>query len=130
MADLFLPGNRFAAGMSIDYADSILVGRTGAVKSKQELATLLPVGQRFFAAQVVNIASATADFLTTRMPMTGAFRILVFAGNVAERKVMDRVRALAKYLDSPEGVVSKYTPANQSRDSVIDVITIRVYFIV
>lgn len=122
------PGNRFAAGMSIDYADSILVGRTGAVKSKQELATKLPVGQRFFSAQVVNVASATPDQLTTRMPMTGAFRLLVFAGNVAETKVMDRLKKLAKYLDGAESVVSKYTPADQGRSSVIDVITIREAF--
>ena len=101
--------------MSIDYADSILVGRTGAVKSKQELAANLPVGQRFFSAQVVNIASATPDELTTRMPMTGAFRVLVFAGNVAEKKAMDRLKTLAKYLDGPESIVSKYTPADQLR---------------
>ncbi|KAI5479586.1 phenol 2-monooxygenase [Pseudohyphozyma bogoriensis] len=122
--DVFATGNLFAAGMSIDYADSTIVAKDGLIKSKQELATLLPVGKRFFGAQVVNVASATADFLTTRIPTTGAFRLLVFAGNVAEPKAMMRLRKLAEYLDGPESVVSKYTPFGSERWSVIDVITI------
>ncbi|KAM0791829.1 hypothetical protein ACM66B_004088 [Microbotryomycetes sp. NB124-2] len=125
--DVFAQGNFFAAGMSIDYADSRLVAKDGkisAVKSRQELASKLPVGQRFFGAQIVNVASATADFLTTRMLTNGAFRVLVFAGRVAEKAQMDRLKRLADYLDGPESVVSKYTPRNRHRASVIDVITI------
>lgn len=113
--------------MSIDYADSILVAKDGTVKSKQELAPLLPVGKRFFSAQVVNIASATADQLTTRMPTNGAFRLLVFPGNVAQPAAMDRLKKLATYLDGPESIVSKYTPATADRASVVDVITIRAF---
>lgn len=123
--DVFQLGNVFGAGMSIDYADSIVVAKTGSmVESKQHLAPLLPVGKRFFSAQVVNIASATADQLATRMPTDGAFRLLVFAGNVAEKPAMARLKRLAAYLDGPESVVSKYTPAGWERWSVIDVITI------
>ncbi|KAK4048986.1 hypothetical protein OIO90_005621 [Microbotryomycetes sp. JL221] len=125
--DVFATGNLFAAGMSINYDDSILVAKNGnlsAVKSQQELATKLPVGQRFFAAQVVNVASATADFLTTRMPTNGAFRLLVFAGKVAEPAQMERLKRLAAYLDGPDSVVSKYTPSHLHRASVVDVITI------
>ncbi|GAA5853834.1 hypothetical protein JCM8547_007467 [Rhodosporidiobolus lusitaniae] len=125
--DVFATGNLFAAGMSIDYADSIVVGKDGAkggVKSKQELAKNLPVGQRFFGAQVVNQASATADFLTTRIPFTGAWRLLVFPGNVAEEKAMNRLKKLAEYLNGPDSVVSKYTPSNLPRWSVIDPVTI------
>ncbi|GAA6022017.1 hypothetical protein JCM10207_002409 [Rhodosporidiobolus poonsookiae] len=126
--DVFATGNLFAAGMSIDYADSIVVGKEGesgsAVKSKQSLASKLPVGQRFFGAQVVNQASATADILTTRIPYTGAFRLLVFAGDVATEKGKERLQKLADYLDGPESVVSKYTPGDLRRDSVISVVTI------
>ncbi|KAK4046930.1 hypothetical protein OIV83_005721 [Microbotryomycetes sp. JL201] len=125
--DVFAQGNYFAAGMSIDYADSSLVAKDGqksAVKSRQELASKLPVGQRFFGAQVVNVASATADFLTTRMLTNGAFRMLVFAGKVAEKEQMARLQRLADYLDSSNSVVSKYTPRDRHRASVIDVITI------
>ncbi|GAA5910203.1 hypothetical protein JCM6882_001771 [Rhodosporidiobolus microsporus] len=126
--DVFATGNLFAAGMSIDYADSIAVGKDGsggsAVKSKQELATKLPVGQRFFGAQVVNQASATADMLTTRIPYTGAYRLLVFAGDIKEEKAKARLQNLADYLDGPESVVSKYTPSNLPRWSIIDPVTI------
>lgn len=68
----FRNGNEFGAGMLVDYAGSVVVAKTGGtVESRQELAALLPVGKRFFSAQVVNVASATADQLTTRMPMDG-----------------------------------------------------------
>lgn len=114
--------------MSISYAGNLISARddgNSTVKSKQQLASKLLVGERFFAAQVVNIASATADWLTTRMPTNGAFRVLVFPGNVAEEKAMQRLQKLASYLDGAESVVSKYTPASRPRSSVIDVITIR-----
>lgn len=114
--------------MSIDYADSLIVAKDGsasAVKSTPSLATNVEVGKRFFSAQVVNVASATADQLVTRMPTNGAFRVLVFPGNVGQKPAMDRLKKLATYLDGPESIVSKYTPASQDRWSVIDVITIR-----
>lgn len=126
--DVFATGNLFAAGMSINYADSIVVGKDGskgAVKSRPELASKLAVGERFFSAQVVNHASATADQLTTRIPYTGAFRILVFPGDVVKPQLMQRLEKFAAYLDSPESVVSKYTPSNLPRWSIIDPVTIR-----
>lgn len=125
---LTFTGNLFAAGMSISYAGNLIVARadgTSTVKSRPELAPKLAIGERFFSAQVVNIASATPDQLATRMLTNGAFRVLVFAGNVAEEKAMKRLEKLAEYLDGEESVVSKFTPKGRSRSSVIDVITIR-----
>lgn len=119
--DVFATGNLFAAGMSIDYADSDVSAK---VKSKAELAKNLKVGERFYSAQVVNAASATPDQLTTRIPFTGAYRMLIFAGNVAEKETMDRLNRTATYLDGPESPVSKYTPSNLPRWSVIDPVTI------
>ncbi|GAA5961789.1 hypothetical protein JCM3765_004073 [Sporobolomyces pararoseus] len=119
--DVFATGNLFAAGMSIDYADSIVSGKTA---SKPELATKLKVGERFFSAQVVNAASATPDQLTTRIPFTGAYRLLIFAGDVAQKGPIDRLKRLANYLDGPDSPVSKYTPGKLPRWSVIDPITI------
>lgn len=70
--EVFRKGNEFGAGMLVDYDGSVVVAKAGGtVESRQELASLLPVGKRFFSAQVVNVASATADQLTTRMPMDG-----------------------------------------------------------
>lgn len=108
--------------MSIRYGDSLVVD---SALSQQHLAPKLPVGERFFSAQVVNQASATADQLTTRIPFTGAWRILVFAGDVAQPAVMERLRRLNAYLDGPESVVSKYTPPDRKRWDVVDVITVR-----
>lgn len=126
--DVFVAGNRFGAGMSINYADSTVVGKDGSkggIQSKQHLAAKLPVGERFYSAQVVNQASATADQLTTRIPFTGAFHLLIFPGDVTKSAAMDRLAKLADYLDGPDSVVSKYTPAHLPRWSVVDPITIR-----
>ncbi|GAA5913952.1 uncharacterized protein JCM6883_000131 [Sporobolomyces salmoneus] len=119
--DVFATGNLFAAGMSIDYADSTISGKS---QSKHELAKNLKVGERFYSAQVVNAASATADQITTRIPFTGAYRLLIFAGNIAEKGPMERLQRLATYLDGPDSPVSKYTPSTLPRWSVIDPITI------
>lgn len=108
--------------MSIGYADSLAVG---AADSRQALASKLPIGERFFSAQVVSQASATADQLTTRIPFTGAWQVLVFAGDVSQPAAMDRLRKLADYLDSPESIVSKYTPPDRKRWDVVRVVTIR-----
>lgn len=126
--DVFVAGNLFGAGMSINYADSIVVGKNGSnggVKSKQHLAAKLPVGERFYSAQVVNQASATADQLTTRIPFTGAFRLLIFPGDILKPAAKNRLAKLAEYLDGPASVVSKYTPSDLPRWSIIDPITIR-----
>ncbi|GAA6061800.1 hypothetical protein JCM10212_004856 [Sporobolomyces blumeae] len=126
--DVFVAGNLFGAGMSIDYADSTIVAKDGKggspVQSKPHLAHNIEVGKRFFSAQVVNAASATADQLTTRIPFTGAYRLLVFAGNVAEKGPMERLERLAAYLDGPDSPVSKYTPSTLPRWAVIDAVTI------
>lgn len=121
-----LVGNIFAAGMSIDYAESIIIGKNA---SKPHLATNLSVGKRFFSAQVVNVASATPDQLTTQTLTKGAFRLLVFSGNVAESTAIARLQRLARYLNGSESIVSKYTSASSARDSVVDVITIRTSFL-
>ncbi|KAJ9115387.1 hypothetical protein QFC22_005142 [Naganishia vaughanmartiniae] len=120
---VFATGNEFASGMSIDYGDSQLVHKSKS--TKQELASKLPIGKRFFSAQVVNVASATGDQLATRIPTTGAFRLLIFAGNVAEPDQMSRLKTLAAYLDRPDTFLSKYTPrSSKGRDEIIDVVTV------
>ena len=89
----------------------------------------LLVGKRFFSAQAVNITSATAEQLVPKMLANGSFRVLVFAGNLAEPGPMKRLRRLAAYLDGPESIISRYTPDNLPRDSVVDVLTIRTPFL-
>src|SRR4051794_40256274 len=111
--------------MIINYDESQLVLKSEATGAKQHLAPNMPIGKRFVSAQVVNVASATPDQLSTRIPTNGAFRILVFPGNVAEPRLMTRLKRFASWLDSPDSPVSKYTPRSRPRDSVIDVVTIR-----
>ncbi|POY76369.1 hypothetical protein BMF94_0566 [Rhodotorula taiwanensis] len=118
--DVFATSHYFSAGMSISYGESSVA----SAQSKQQLAPKLVVGQRFFSAQVVSQASATADQLTTRTPFTGAWRVFVFPGDVSRTAEMERLRKLSAYLDSPESVVSKYTPSSRKRWDIIDVVTI------
>jgi hypothetical protein len=51
--------------------------------------------------------------------------MLVFPGNIAEPRLMTRLKRFARWLDSSESPVSKYTPRSRPRHSVIDVVTIR-----
>ncbi|BGP34603.1 hypothetical protein JCM10296v2_006425 [Rhodotorula toruloides] len=127
LGEIIAKGKAFTLGISLNYGDSIVVGKDGsrgAVASKQHLALKLPVGERFYSAQVVNQASATADQLTTRIPFTGAFRLLVCPGDITKPEAKERLQKLADYLDSPESVVSKYTPSDLPRWAVIDPVTI------
>jgi len=121
---VFATGNEFAAGTIINYDESPLVVKSSTSGAKQHLAPNLPIGKRFISAQVVNVASATPDQLSTRIPTNGSFRMLVFPGNVAEPRLMARLKRFAGWLDSAESPVSRYTPRNRSRDSVVDVVTI------
>jgi phenol 2-monooxygenase len=125
--DAFVKGNKFASGTAINYDESVIVakeGKASTVKSKKELAKYIEVGTRFPSEQVVRHSEGLPLPLGDLLVTNGAFRILCFAGNAADPKQMARLDRLAAYLDSPESVISRYTPASRKRDFAIDVITI------
>lgn len=116
----------YVCGMfpAIDYEPSVLVGKEGAIASKQEVASNCKVGMRFKSHQVVRHSEGLpihiGDFLTSDL----RFRILLFAGNATSSAQMKRIRAFADYLDGEGSVISKYTAEGEGRDALIETITI------
>lgn len=119
--DAFVKGNKFASGTAIEYEDSLISWKA---KSKPQIAKNVPIGSRFESRWVVRHAEGLPIHLGDLLYTNGAFRILVFAGNAKDPKQMARIERFAAYLDSPNSVVSKYTPAGTHRNHAIDVLTI------
>ena len=82
------------------------------------------VGTRFKSYQVVRHSEGKVMQTLELMKSNGAFRIFLLAGNAKDKSQMERIRKFGAYLDSENSVVSRYTPADKKRDSIIDVVTI------
>lgn len=119
-------GISFFLGTSIEYFNSTATanGKDGRLASKQELATKVPVGQRFPSFQVVSQFDGRHFHLVDTMFAEGQFTIVLFAGNMENSVHRQRLETIAQRLDSDDGVVSKHTPKNRERDSIIDIKTI------
>ncbi|KAK8207396.1 FAD binding domain-containing protein [Phyllosticta capitalensis] len=113
----------FTSGLSVTYAPSNLVHvRADAAAAdvappesphanhpppklippapRSPLATRLPLGTRIPGFKVVNQASALPLSLHALLPSTGAFRVLLFAGDVTQPAQAARVQSFCAYLTS------------------------------
>ncbi|KAK3391193.1 phenol hydroxylase [Podospora didyma] len=146
--DMFLKGNLFASGLSINYGPSSLVVKPGdaaelgdgsaksaslAVPSpitvdefskKQALATGLPVGMRFNSFKVLNQSDARPWHFQERLKADGRFRVVLFAGAILSVAQKHRVDAFCAALDAPGSFLRRATPPGQQVDSVVEVLTI------
>jgi len=120
----FEKGNEFASGTAIDYPASALIGKEGKIASKQELAKNCKVGTRFKSFRVVRASEGFPIEIGDLLISDLRFRILVFAGKASNAEQMKRLRSLAEYLDGETSVLSRYTPAGDKRDSLIEVLTV------
>lgn len=123
----FEKGNLFASGLSVDYGASVLEAKAGAntlVKSKQQLATGLPVGMRFNSFKVLNQADARPWHFQERLRADGRFRVVLFAGDILNSEQKKRVEAFCDALDGSSGLLRRFTPPEAKIDSVIEVLTI------
>jgi hypothetical protein len=106
-------GNMFASGLSVDYGTSMLVAKPGSatdqgdgtdvsskigVIGKQELATNIQLGMRFPNYKVLNQSDARPWDFQQRLRSDGRFRIIVFAGNVADKSQSARLQAFCDRL--------------------------------
>lgn len=139
--DAFVKGRLFTSGVAIEYGNSVIVAKEGdsqeqgdgshvgleagkGVKSKQELASNVPIGMRMPSFQVLNQADARPWQFQEMLKSDGRWRIVVFAGDVSDAKQMERVAALGKALDGPESFIRRFTPAGKNIDSLIEILTI------
>jgi phenol 2-monooxygenase len=111
--DVFVKGNLFATGMSVDYSASLLVAKPITateqgdytatdggqnVVGKQELATNIKLGMRFPSYKVLNQSDARAWHFQEKLRSDGRFRIIVFAGNVLSETQSTRLRSFCSSL--------------------------------
>jgi phenol 2-monooxygenase len=107
---------RYTAGVETCYAPSLIT----ATPRAQHLATGFAVGQRFHSAPVVRLADAKPMHLAHAFRADGRWRIVLFAPEGDDGRAGGPVAAICNHLDRSEGLLSRVTPADADRDSVID----------
>ncbi len=139
--DAFEKGNMFASGIAVDYGASVLVAKAGDAKDqgdgtdvglqegkkvigKQDLASNLPLGKRFPSFKVLNQSDARPWHFAEFLKSDGRFRIVLFAGDIMDKKQKARVEEFCKELDEPNSFLRRYTPKNAKINSVIQLLTI------
>lgn len=144
---VFEKGNLFASGTAVDYGASIIVAKpptrapnlsatqdargekelsqgTLSLEGKQELATNIPIGMRLPSYKVLNQSDARPWHLQELLPSNGAWRILVFAGDILDSIQLARYHALGIAMDSANSFLRQFTRSDEPVDSVFEVITI------
>ncbi|KAK4544859.1 hypothetical protein LTR36_003763 [Oleoguttula mirabilis] len=139
---VFEKGNLFSSGLSVDYAPSLIVAKPqpfngetpltngdskvdhGSVVGKHNLATGIPIGMRIPSHKVLNQADARPWHLQELLPSNGAWRILVFAGDIIDPAQSSRYEALGKALNSPDSFLHRYRPNGESVQPCFEVLTI------
>ena len=136
-------GILFASGLAVDYGASILVAKPGdsvdqgdgtdvgsrvnsmgKVVGKQELASDIKLGMRFPSFQVLNQSDARPWQFGHFLKSDGRFRIIVFAGNIRDKKQWERLQGFGVSLAKPESVIHRFTPSAKPIDSVIEILLI------
>jgi phenol 2-monooxygenase len=134
---IFEKGNLFASGCAVDYASSLIVakppnGANGSAEGsevlcgKQSLASKIPLGMRIPSHKILNQADARPWHLQERLPSSGAWRLLVFAGDILDPVQFARYESLGKALASPGGLIQKYKlpEALNGLETLVEIITI------
>ena len=128
---VYLEGNKFASGTIVDYEDSLLVSKTGALPvdsndcTMDQKAAKVPIGRRLNSSNIICQANGQPVHIADRLASDGRFRVLIFPGDVV--KYPENLKTLHKFqdcLDSKHFFAKKFTPVNAFANSVIDVITV------
>lgn len=90
-------------------------------KEQQSLATEIEVGARIPTAIVVRAGDGRPYELHDVIPTNGAFRLLLWIGDVAKSSQLERAHLVSKTVAQ---VLQRYTPSGERWDSVVDVISI------
>ncbi|KAG9966269.1 phenol 2-monooxygenase, partial [Aureobasidium melanogenum] len=142
--EAFEKGNMFASGIAVNYGSSIIVAKKGdaseqgdgtnvsvaalkmtdRILSKQSLATNLEVGKRMPSVKVLNQSDARPYHFQELLKSTGAWRVVLFAGDVSNPEQMKRLHSLGERLQSSDSFLRRFTPAGARYDSVIEVLTV------
>ncbi|KAJ4287851.1 hypothetical protein N0V88_007562 [Collariella sp. IMI 366227] len=116
----FLRAMKFTTGISIRYPKSCVVQMPRDVDNLGPSllkADLVP-GKRLQDAQVVYHADGTTTRIQKRMQATGAFRLVVFAGEIADQGLWVKLQSLGKFLADREAGLGLLTTPSVSDGSV------------
>ena len=117
----FLRAMKFTTGLSIRYPRSCAVQWPDGVEDLGPSllkADLVP-GKRLQDFQVVYHADGATARIQTRMQATGAFRVIVFAGDIAQRQLFEKLQRLGEFLvDRDAGLGRLTTPSDDNKSAV------------
>ena len=119
--EAFVQGGIFTAGMAANYQDSDLIARS---ISTQDLAKNVVVGQRLPSAQVVRKSDSKAFPLLKLLQSDGRWRVLVFAGDVEDKKTLPILKQLGEDLTRDNGLLKRFTPAGMENDSIFETLVV------
>jgi phenol 2-monooxygenase len=91
-SEYFAKSLRYTAGLTTTYEDSSI---TNVKDSRVDLARNVTVGMRFPSAQVVRLSDAKAVPLAKLLQCNGRWRVIVFAGNVLESRMCERLTTVS-----------------------------------
>ncbi|KAF7315925.1 Phenol 2-monooxygenase [Mycena indigotica] len=112
----------FTSGCGAVYSGNVLNALPGERVAKEGIfnpqgCKLIP-GQRLTPGKVVRVVDGNDVRLQQEVKMNGAFRIHVFAGDLA--KTRTALERFAAFIDSPGSFFNKYRAAPGTRASIID----------
>lgn len=128
--------------LAVDYGASVLVAKPGSpvsegdgtdapratlksrVSSKPEMATKIDLGMRIPSFKVMNQADTRPWHFQELLKSNGRWRVVLFAGDVADASQMARIHALGHKLSSQQSFVKRFTPPSARYDAVIEVLTL------
>ena len=141
--EAFVKGAMFASGLAVNYGASILVAKPGdseeegdgtdvgpqlngeaKVVGRQQLSSNIKLGMRFPSFQVLNQSDARPWQLCQFLKSDGRFRIVIFAGNLANKAQWQRIQKFGEELTAPNSFLRRFTPSNGPIYSTIEVLTI------
>ena len=120
----------FTSGVSVTYKDNILIAdpadghvdlhSSGApIRSDQELAKNIRLGQRLPSHKVVCQAEATTILMSDVLPSDGRWRVIVFAGDLQHPSKMQKIHNLGSDL---QRICNGYSFNSDHSRSLIDVL--------
>jgi len=114
--EVFKKNARFTSGVGAVYKKQSPLN--GIEQSTAVKGLKLTVGERLTPGKLTRAMDANVVRLQQEVRMNGAFRIHVFAGDLA--KTSGALEAFGKYLDSPTSFMNKYRPATGVSSSIVD----------
>lgn len=112
----------FMSGVEVTYQPNVLVSSDGARESTK--GTNIKLGMRLGTVPVVNQASACTIQLAELLSSSGAWRLLVFSGDLQQRKNVDRLAKFAETFQGQQHASSSQQPGSQEWQPSVDVILV------